>query len=261
MPTAIQRTPPYQQIAGQIRDAIHAGTLRLPETGAVHPLARGDQLPPVRELAEGFGVSVATASRAVSQLQAEHAVWSSNQGTFVSGDDVITRTPTGRLRGPLSRRLGQGETVTVDEVGIVPVPDYVAALLCTDPGRLVVRRQEVTWRHGRPVMLSVDWIPADNKMLAAEALSRAPLPAGVAHLIATVTGRPVRRAEEHLRAREADRREAAALDLPVGSPVLAGVSVWGDDEGPLVYAEWVLPPDQVVNYVMDVEPEEGGSDR
>ena len=62
------------------------------------------------------------------------------------------------------------------------------------------------------------------------------------------TGRTVTLGRDHLRGRAADAREAGALRLPVGSPILAGTHVWSDDAGVLLYGEWVLPPDQVISY-------------
>jgi GntR family transcriptional regulator len=242
-PPEVRRMPPYLQVAGYWRDKILAGDLK-----------PGDQLPRVRDLMELHDVARATVARAIGQLAAEQAVWTSNQGTFVSGNDRITRTPTGRLRGPLARRIGLGEAVTVDEAGLVAAPDYVAALTGLDPGDTIVRRQERTWRNGQPVMLSVDWIPAGHKMLAAQAVSQAPLPDGIAHLIGTLTGRQVTHTEDHLRAREADRREAQALAIPVASPVLAGASIWADGRRPLVYTEFVLPRDKVISFTFAVQP-------
>jgi GntR family transcriptional regulator len=240
--TAISFRYPYLQIADRLRDRIHAGEYK-----------PGDQLPTIPELMTEFKVSRATAHKAVSLLQAEHAVWSDNRGTFVSGDDVLIRTPGDRLRGPLHAQVGLGEAVTVDEAGIVTAPDYVAALLDVTPGAQVIRRQERTWRNGRVVVFSVDWIPGDSHyLLAAELTDRRPVEGGAARVVQSVTRRTITRARDHLRARGCDAREAKALNLDPGDPVLAGAHTWGDDDGILIYGEWCILPDVVISYEYEV---------
>ena len=77
-------------------------------------------------------------------------------------------------------------------------------------------------------------------------------PGGPAEVIATITGRHVTHAQDHLEGREADTREANALGIPVGSPILAGAHVWSDKEGVILYGEWVMPPKRVVSYSYEV---------
>jgi GntR family transcriptional regulator len=77
-------------------------------------------------------------------------------------------------------------------------------------------------------------------------------PQGPARVIATVTGRQITHAQDHLEGREADTREARALSIPVGSPILAGTHVWSDQDGAIIYGEWCMPPRQVVSYSYEV---------
>jgi GntR family transcriptional regulator len=240
MPEVQRPAPAYVQIATHYRDRILTGDL-LP----------GDQLPPINTIAEQWHVSSATAAKAISRLQVERAVYSTPQGTFVSSDDHITRTPGDRIRGPRPVRVGRGEKVTLNEASIVLAPNYVAELLGVEPGSMVIRREEVTSLRGKPRMLSVDWIPTKHVMAEAELLGPA-TPEGPEHVIATVTGRHVTHAQDHLEGREADTREATALAIPVGSPILAGTHVWSDDEGVILYGEWVMPPKQVITYAYEV---------
>lgn len=240
MPEVQRREPAYVQIASHYRNAILTGEL-MP----------GDRLPPISEISEEWHVSTATAAKAIGRLQVERAVYSSPQGTFVSSDDHITRTPGDRIRGPRPARIGRGEKVALREAGIVLAPNYVAELLGIEPGSMVIRREEVTTLRGRPRMLAVDWIPTKHVMAEAELLSSA-TPEGPARVIETVTGRRVAHAQDHLESREADAREAEALNIPVGSPILAGVHIWSDDEGVILYGEWVVPPKQVITYSYEV---------
>jgi len=240
MPEIQRPEPAYVQIANYYRDAINRGEL-----------GPGDRLPSIADLAEQWHVAKATAATAISRLQVERAVYTSPMGTFVSSDDRVATTPGDRIRGPRPVRVAPGETVHLTGAGIVLAPNYVAELLGIEPGSEVIRREEVTSLRGRPRMLSVDWIPGANVMEAAELLG--PLMAGgPAHVIATVTGRHVTHAQDHLEGREADAREAGALKLPVGSAILAGTHVWSDQDGPILYGEWVMPSRQVVTYSYEV---------
>ncbi|MGZ3357637.1 MAG: GntR family transcriptional regulator, partial [Isosphaeraceae bacterium] len=151
MPEVQRPEPAYVQIATHYRDRILTGEL-LP----------GDQLPPINTIAEQWHVSSATAAKAVSRLQVEQAVYSTPQGTFVSSDDHISRTPGDRIRGPRPARIGRGEKVALNEAGIVLAPNYVAELLGIEPGSMVIRREEITTLRGKPRMLSVDWIPTKH---------------------------------------------------------------------------------------------------
>ncbi|MGH3196515.1 MAG: GntR family transcriptional regulator [Streptosporangiaceae bacterium] len=244
MPELARQEPAYAQIANYYRNAIASGEL-----------PRGAKLPSITDIANQWHVARATAANAITRLQVERAVYSSPQGTFVSSDEVISRTPGDRIKGPRPVRIAAGETVTLTEAGIVTAPDYVAGLLGLEPGSMVVRREEATTLHGRPQMLAVDWVPTTHVMVASDLLAD-PLPDGPAHLIASITGRHVTHAQDHLEARNADTREATALKIPPGSPVLAGVHVWSDTEGVILYGEWVMPPKRVITYTYEVsEPD------
>lgn len=240
MPKIERQAPAYAQIADHYRNAILSGDL-----------APGERLPTITDLAAEWRVATATAGKAISRLQVEGAVYSTPQGTFVSSDDRITMTPGDRIRGARPRRVGRGEKIALNEASIVLAPNYVAELVGIEPGSMVIRREEITSLRGKPRMLSVDWIPTGHVMAEAELLG--PLgPGGPAEVIATITGRHVTHAQDHLEGREADTREANALGIPVGSPILAGAHVWSDKEGVILYGEWVMPPKRVVSYSYEV---------
>ena len=159
MPDVQRPEPGYVQIANHYRRAILAGEL-----------SPGDRLPSINDLAKQWHIARETASKAISRLQVEQAVYSTPNGTFVSSDDHITRTPGDRMQGPRPGRIGHGEKVTLNEAGIVLAPNYVAKLLGIDPGSMVIRREEITTLRGQPRMLAVDWIPTANVMAEAELL-------------------------------------------------------------------------------------------
>ena len=242
MPEIQRSSPPFVQIADHYRSQI--------QTGKLGP---GDRLPSVSEIAEEWGVSRATASNAIGRLKTEELVDTSPQGTFVSSEDVSVPTPGNRLQAPLPDRIGPAESIEVTAAEIVRAPDYVAALLGLDRGSEIIRREEITSLRGTPRMLEVSWIPAASTLVPLGALERQPLTGGPAHFLETVAHRHVTHAQDHLEARSADTREAHALKVTVGAPVLAGVNVWSDGEGVILYGEWCIPERHEVAYTYDVK--------
>jgi GntR family transcriptional regulator len=250
MPALNRPLPPYAQIANHYREAIASGELQ-----------PGARLPSLTELAETWGVAPNTAAKAIGHLQVEGAIYTSPRGSFVADGDVITRTPNERARGRTRRILGAAaEGVTVTAADIVAAPNYVAELLGIDIGALLIRREEITHKQGRPIMLAVDWIPALDAMESADLTGRKPVEGGLLQRVERVTRRTVTHGRDHIRGRASDGREADALHLPVGGPILAGVHVWSDDDGVILYGEWVLPPDQVISYEYQPEAAEAVAD-
>jgi GntR family transcriptional regulator len=241
MPAIERPAPAYEQIADHYRSLINSGQLQ-----------PGAKLPSITDIATEWNVARSTVAQAIGRLQVEHAVHTSTQGTFVSADGVIAATPADRIRMAPPYRVAQGESVVVTSAGIVIPPDYVAELLHVEPGTQVIRREEVTSLRGEPRMLSVDWIPAESTLTALGALDATPLDGGLAHFLETATRRRITHGQDHLRARSADAREANALKIPVGAPILAGVHVWSDSENVILYGEWVMSADRVVTYTYDV---------
>ena len=115
-----------------------------------------------------------------------------------------------------------------------------AELVGIEPGGMVIRREEVTTLRGKPRMLSVDWIPTGHVMAEAELLG--PLgPDGPAQVIATVTGRQVTHAQDHLEGREADAREAGGARIPSAARSSPGRTSGPTQTASILYGEWVLP--------------------
>jgi len=235
MPRIKKKSPAYVQIADHYRAQIRDGLL-----------PPGAKLPSVIAMAKDWHVSTQTTARALRALAVEGAVFATPNGTFAADAQIITRTPLERVRA--GSALRPGEAVEVTAAGIVIALPYVAELLGIDQGGAVIRREEVTSRDGRPVMLSVDWIPGLDAVSAGELLALAPVEGGIAAFTARARGRTLTHGEDHLRGRACDQREADHLRVPPGSPVLAGVHLLSDAKGPLLYGEWVLRPDLVVRY-------------
>lgn len=236
VPTPERPPPLFAQIASYLRDAILNGDL-----------SPGERLPAREGLAEEWGVSYGTIARAVTQLQVEGVVYTNPQGSFVATKEVVRRTPGDRIKRTRPVRMN-GDSIEVTAAEIVTAPNYVADLLGIDIGSQVIRREEITHSKDHPRLLSVDWIPGFDVTVGERLTEKAPIQGGTIAAVESLTGRRVTYGEDHIRSRSSDAREAAALRLPVGAPILAGVHLWSDGSGVLLYGEWVMPPDQVISY-------------
>lgn len=72
-------TPIYMQIMNEIKMRIVSGVLQA-----------GEKMPPVREMAEGFGVNPNTMQRALSELERESLLYTERTaGRFITGDEGL----------------------------------------------------------------------------------------------------------------------------------------------------------------------------
>ncbi|MDA0562861.1 GntR family transcriptional regulator [Streptomonospora sp. S1-112] len=226
--------PPYRVIADSLRDQISSGEL-----------APGARLPSMAALAEHHGVSPRTAQKALQQLRGEGLVHITQKGATVrTAPRALPLAPerTGTLDVP------DRDHIAVTGAGVVPMlPSVGAALGVNADGlnRTVVRRESITRREGVPYRLAVSWTHPSFTAAAPELLQGTPIPNLLA-VIATRCGRRADHGRDYWESRTCDRREAGALEVPVGSAVLAGASVYSDSTGPILYYEWVAPPHRAV---------------
>jgi GntR family transcriptional regulator len=241
--------PPYVQIADRYRRMIHDG--QLPE---------GTRLPAVPALAREYGVSNATAGRALAVLQGEGLIYTSPRGSVVAGQAVKGLSPQTRLLK--SRHDGttaaQGETHRVTAAGLVTNPPaYVRDYLDTDDPPAVIRREWITSEGDGPRILTVTWYPAALADQVPDLLSTDPESVGL--ILGHVEGiiGQAAKGRDWIHGRGADYREATALQLPTGTPVLAGTWMYWTRDGALIeYGEYVLPPRHTLSYPYDLtDPE------
>lgn len=226
--------PPYVQIADHYRELISTGALR-----------HGDRMPTVAEVADRWSCSPGTAHKALRQLRGEGLIDTTQQGSTVIGTRAVPE-PAERVR---RTALPEGDEVEVTEVGTVAMLPSVGAALGIDAdalNRTVIRREAISRRAGKAYKLSVSWIPVPFSQKAPELLDIRPIP-NITDLIGQRTGRHASDGRDYFEGRTADAREAAALGIEVGTAVLAGTSVWRDDDGALVYYEFVCPPHHAIS--------------
>ncbi|WTL43954.1 GntR family transcriptional regulator [Streptomyces brevispora] len=228
------------QVADRIRRRILDGSL-----------APGARLPTVRELAAAEGVAVATLGRSLDQLQVEGFITTSRRGTFVADAPTAAASAYDRTARVLRSGsiLGEGETMIVTSAELVRPPTYVADIFDTEPGSQVVRREWHTGTGQQRTGLHVTWYPGYFAGAVPELLSSSRGDAGqLLARVLTKIGRRVEAGRDDMHGRDADKREAAALGLRVGAPILAGAHRLWDDEGIIEYGEWCLPSRLVIGY-------------
>lgn len=240
----IERRPRHIQIADHYRDQIVSGVL-----------PSGTRLPPVRAIADEFQVGAGTVVHAMDHLKVAGLIRTTQQGTFVNGLKMKL-SPQERLEAAYSARIlfPFGETVEIRSTALVPVPEYIAGILSLDLDSEVIRREYVTSDDGGPCTLSVSWYRPEFAEPVPELL-RLDVIDATTILIAERTGRKVTCGEDSMEGRGAkpDGREAPLLGIPEGSPVLAVVNLWMDDEGVIEYDEHVLVATRTIGYRYNVD--------
>ncbi|MGW6557559.1 GntR family transcriptional regulator [Streptomyces hydrogenans] len=192
------------------------------DSGALHP---GDLLPSIKGLSEQFGVSTATADRAMRLLRAEGLVQGiPGVGTEVLGRPVALSSGSERhdRNGRTQSSWGTGEKSSGHQAAMMPAPADVAAALSIASGADVIRRTRV-YRDARGIVAhSTSWIRAEFAKAVPELLQSSRLSNGFSlDQIARATGRPtVRRIDEEsariatpsdLELLELDRQTMAAI--------------------------------------------------
>jgi GntR family transcriptional regulator len=242
-PRLDRASPAYVQVADFYRSKIHDGSF-----------AEGARLPSLTEVGREFGISRATAVRAITQLQVEGLTYSNPRGTWVAGAEhkaVAPQTRVYRAHGPTGSTAGARESHYVTAAEVIEPPRYVSELLDLDqPGARVVRREWITSEDGTPRALSVTWYPAQFADEVPRLLSVHRDEVG--EMLAALEARfgAVERGRTFAHARTADAREAGALGVPIGTAIMAVTwLLWSGARRDLVeYGESVLPPRSTLSW-------------
>jgi GntR family transcriptional regulator len=221
--TVIGQTKLASRVREEVRDRIRDGRF-----------SDGVQLPPEVELATSLGVSRTTVREALLQLEQEGLVIRRHgHGTFVRS--------SARLRGSLNANLSATEVIRGH--GMEPgtsharierrtPPPTVADQLRLAHTDLVIHLERVRTADGRPVIFTIDMMPArlfedaavDPEVLLDPALS-------LYRLYAERLGRSITDGQAAIRLTRADELAAERLAMPVGSPILRLEQVDATAEG------------------------------
>jgi GntR family transcriptional regulator len=209
----------YRVIAGDLRAAIGRGE---------YPA--DSRLPGENDLMRQYRVARMTARQALAQLINEGlAVARKGSGVYVRDFRPVVRSGVDRLS---ARGWGSGRSIwsadagsrelSVDQVEVrrVAPPAHIRLLLDLpdDLGDLVIARSRRYVLDGKPVLLSISYLPAE---LAAGTMMeyRDAGPGGIYARLQEIGHAPARFRED-LRARMPEPAEAARLGLPPGTPVV-----------------------------------------
>jgi GntR family transcriptional regulator len=218
------------RIRDEVRDRIRDGRY-----------GTGLQLPAEVELANSLGVSRTTIREALLQLEQEGLVIRRHgHGTFVR--------PNAILRGTLNKNLSATEVIrshgmepgtTHVRLSRAPVSDEDADRLQIPSGQEVLILERVRTADGRPVIFTIDMIPAslfdatgvDPDRLLDPGLS-------LYQLYVDALGRSVTDGRAFIRVVTADDTVAGRLEATPGSPLLCLEQVDTDVDGRPVLLSW-----------------------
>jgi DNA-binding GntR family transcriptional regulator len=241
----------YLAIASVLRDRIKDGT---------YP--SGQKLPRRVDLMDEFSASRALIDRAVGELETDGLVWAvPHEGTVVRYGIIRQRRPRGNVvkrntatdaPGGYSFPSASGTEVwqhhiipTVDDA---PLSDpRLARLLGVPEGTMVPRRHRVTGPVTEPpFQISDSWVHPDIAKEVPEVREQDPAPSAWLYYIERAGHWPVQWIEYH-RARQATRKEAAELEIPVSMWVLEIVRVGrsGTTLKPVEVTTYVIPADRI----------------
>lgn len=257
--------PKYRLVMDRIKEDMATGKLRA-----------GDRMPTVRKIRDTHKIGHATAAKVLAELCREGYAYVDGNATYVKDRDqaevtLYTVIQGGRKRGSTntSGLVAQPGWGRVTEAGIVVPPDYVCDVMQLPRGTPVLRRETIeSYRQMmdgderrdpppplRPTTLAVYWHPAEWAELLPELLNVGLTDATSPMVYLGVGGiiveqqleRDPRRGLDSFHGRRADEREAGALEIPIGDPVLGRVTTWQDDAGVTEYREAVHPTGVVVS--------------
>ena len=227
--SAEDRQPKYLRIYAELHDRITSGRW-----------AAGSSLPPQRDLAGEFGVSIMTLRQAL-QLLADEGLVAARHG---SGTYVAARYEydLGHLRSFAADLAGQGAEISTRLLAteISTPPEQVGARL-GGPGQ-VLRLRRLRLAGGQPIIVQTSYLP----LPLAAGLDPAELARRGLYTVLAGHGLTVTRAAETISPCALGALEAGFLGRPAGSPALlshrvsftaAGVAVVDDHA--------VLPGDSV----------------
>lgn len=231
----IDRQPPYVQIMEHFKQEISAGRLKA-----------GDKLPAGKRIAQQFGVSLATAAKVASGLQALGLV------TALPGSGTVVASATPRqLRatgGPLIITLASrgpvqpGDKARVLEAGLTHAPQRVSAELGLQPLAEVICRRQASLRDGVTVALLSSWFPGSLAAAAPDLLGEEAVSGDAASY------RPVW-GEDWISARPPSMDETRTFGIKRGSPVIVVHSRRYDaGDSVIEYAELTARADARVAY-------------
>jgi GntR family transcriptional regulator len=231
-PTAAERQPKYLRIHAELRDRIISG--RWPA---------GSALPPQRELADEFGVSLMTLRQALQLLIDDGLVGTRHgSGTYVAARYAYD---LGHLRSFASDLAAQGAQITTRLLAAETVtpPEEVDARLGGPAAALRLRRLRLV--GGQPLIVQTSYLPVPLAGYL-EPLDLADVRRRGLYPVLAARGLAVAQASETIVPTTLGPRDARDLARPAGSPALLSHRISFTVTGvPVVDDHALLPGDAV----------------
>ncbi|MGV9251818.1 GntR family transcriptional regulator [Streptomyces sp. NPDC003697] len=233
----------YEEIAESLRVRIAAG--EFPPGGVI---------PSGRDLAEQWGVSRATAIKAVDVLRNDGVVVAKQGTGFVVTETPVAR-PAGARRAGSARILGGMPFKRVGTPDWAEPPSRVAVALGLADGVLALRRVRVLQLPDGTANSCVEaWFPPEIAEAAPRLADTAPIAEGTTRYVRRQTGRFPVEGVDITTVRLATEVEAERLGVPTGTAVAVLLHTAKDEQGrPLVCEEGVTPSslfEQIDTYAM-----------
>jgi GntR family transcriptional regulator len=230
MPTPLP-LPKYHRVYLVLREQLQDGRF-------------ADGVPGELALMEHFGVARVTVRRALAQLADEGLIARERgRGTRPLGSKESAQPVATQLTGLLENLVSMGvrTSVKVLDASVLPATPEVAhalALAVGDPVQKAVRVRST--RHG-PIAHITTFVPADvAQRFGARELASQPI-----LLLLEAAGVKVGRAVQTISARAADAAVAAALDVPLGTALLAVNRLIHDEhDRPVQWLHGLYRPDR-----------------
>ncbi|MBD0289977.1 MAG: GntR family transcriptional regulator [Thermoleophilia bacterium] len=226
--------PAHVQIEERLADLVLAGGL-----------TAGHRLPPERELAAELGVSRMTLRQALGALERRGFVSrfvGRRGGTFVAAPRIERDLTAVVGFSRELRRQGVHAGARVLAAGERPAGRVRATALALQPRDPVYEVVRVRLANGEPVALERSAFPARRF----PGLLEQPLEGSLYELLGERYGERPRRAVERLEAVAADERDADALAIPAGSPLMrVERTAYGARDAPVEYAHDIFRGDRM----------------
>lgn len=213
--------PLYVQVSEQIVDGIRDAGLR-----------PGDRVPSEPELVRAYGISRATAGKALEQLELAGIVRrEQGRGTFVASPSLVQRRPQLGSFSESVRRQGHESTHRL--LAFEPLDAAADEPLRTWFGDDVALARIVRLRRvdGQPVGLHRVLLPCSNLERAGVDRTVFADPHASLYALLDAAGLHIVAAEEHLQAVVAQPAEADLLEVAPGTPLMRVVRVSWDATG------------------------------
>lgn len=221
----IDRTTPmplYFQIAERLRNRLIEEKMR-----------QGDLLTTDERVQEEFGVSRATARKAIDELVDEGLVERiTGKGTFVTEPRLQVPLPAMLSFTEEIERRGMSASSIIVSVDRVPADGHARQALCVEDSDWLLRLERVRYADDKPILYSVDFLP-ENLGIGLDADF-----SGSLYKLMESSGVQLAECQNLIEAEVTDRRLGKLLHVRSGFPILALQRTTYDTKGrPVLYEE------------------------